>query len=109
MLNKNTFGKSKACERLVEELNKLDAKTRRKVSSLLNNFDLTIKELYKINSKVAINFGILIYNEYKTSSERHPIQYKTFLGNVITYKYRIFLQNIEAQKRTENRKDYKGG
>ena len=108
MLDKNTFGKSKACEILVDELNKVDTKAQSNITRLLQNFSITLKELHKIDTRIAINLSGLAFNEYKKICERYPTQYKTFLANVIKYKYRIFLQKIEAQKKTEHRKDYKG-
>ena len=106
MLDPRTFGGSRAAEVLVEILKTHDFKTIRKIGRFWSYYTETLSELTKLNSKVAIRISGVVYHKAITDTDVFSSDIKTFLRNIVSTKYKIFLNEMDGltpyKKRVDN-------
>jgi len=93
-LHKNTFGDSDAAVTLVKILN--ENKTNRyigkNVARLLSEFNRTLHELEKIDSKIMFYLGGLLYKVTITKLDKNPVPINTYSQNVLNTHYKVWLK-----------------
>lgn len=104
-----TFGKSPAAKTLAKILHETnDKKNLAKVSKILSNFNTTLNELSKIDSKVGFYLGRVVYMKTKQECEKYPDTFKTYFMNVLTASYRQWLADNNSTTPRKLRADYHG-
>lgn len=103
-LDERTFGDSPAAITLAKLINESGVKSH-KISRLLNHFNLTLKELGKIDTKVSIGTARVVYENYKKSCETIPAPFSTYTANVLNTKYKCWLKENKGQVPYKIRKD----
>lgn len=97
MLDSGTFSNSNAGKVLVDILNKSDDKiVGKKVGRVFNNYTKTLKELKKINTKIAIYLASMHYADVLKTIDLYPKDINTYLKNIVTTEYRKFLFEMDA-------------
>ncbi len=97
MLENFTFGNSPAAVTLVKIINDNNISPI-KIGKLLANFNHTLKELSKIDTKVSISLVTVFYHQKMEVINTYPIIVKSYLKNVVTTKYRMWLDTQKAAK-----------
>ncbi len=103
MLDLKTFGESPAAIILATRINQ-NNKHLSKIAKMLNVYNLTLKELGKIDTSIGVGLANDVFKKYVKLADRYPIEIKTYLQNVISTKYRNWLKEHNAQLSTEIRK-----
>ena len=106
MLDKNTFGNSKASEILVEILSHYDRKVINKVASQLTDYSRKLNQLKKIDSRSALYFARLIYFDFYEQASRFESEICKFLRNVLNMRYKKFIKEMDGLTPYKERLDY---
>jgi hypothetical protein len=99
-----TFGNSPASITLAKILAN-DEKQLGKVGKLLSSFSLILHEISKTDTKVRMGLANLVFTQYKTTAETYPDTFKTYLLNVLSMRYKIWLEANKAQIPYKTRKN----
>lgn len=91
-----TFGNTAAAVRLATFLAQ-DEKQMAKVGNLLSKFSSTLNELTKMDSRMRLGIAKIVMHHYKHLAENYPSTFNTYLSNVISMRYRIWLENQDSQ------------
>lgn len=106
-MNKNTFGGSKAAEILYSNLIELgNPKITAKIGKFTSEFNLTLKELKKIDSRIALGLARTAYNYYLVRADNLPESINTFYKNVISAKFGNWLEEMDSLTPYKFRDDY---
>ena len=98
MLDKGTFGGTPAAHKLVEILNDNPNLPSGKVNVLFSGFNKTLNELILINdSRVRFYLSNMVFLETRNRISHYPDEIKTYMGNIITAKYRVWLKTQNSQ------------
>lgn len=100
-----TFGNSAAAVTLAKMVS-TDEKQMAKVGKVLSNFSLTLHELNKIDSRISLNLGKIIMLQTKAAIDKYPETYKTYLANVISMRYKIWVSSKKGQTPYKTRKTW---
>lgn len=97
-----TFGSSKACQYLAQELAKCDSGTRRKVTNHIKRADIILKKLVIQCGKdyQFFNYLILIIKDNfisRVANSSWPLKIKTLSLNVLSFKFRICINNNKSE------------
>lgn len=91
-----TFGNSPASITLAKILAD-DEKQMGKVGKLLSNFSRMLREISKTDTKVRIGLGRIVFTQYEITAETYPDTFKTYLLNVLSMRYKIWLEENKGQ------------
>ena len=94
-----TFGKTKAAIILAERVCN-DKKTFSRVARLLTRYRAKLMALSSLDKSIKSAIAFIIYNHYLNLAKSEPITYNTFLTNIISTDYKIWLfeNEIESEK-----------
>ena len=103
-LQRNTFGDSKAAMVLAERLSVLDKRSlTAKVGRLLSFFNLTLKQLPKLDNKIFIQVSKLVYDDVILKADDLPKEVSSYVKNILSAKYKAWCVKNNIQLKTENR------
>lgn len=100
-----TFGNSLASITLAKILAD-DEKNLGKVGKLLSNFTIILREISKTDTKFRMGLAKMVYEQYKLSCEAYPDTFRTYLLNVLSMRYKIWLDENKAQVPYKTRKKW---
>ena len=95
MIDLGTFGKTPAAIRLAELINE-DNINYSKLGLMLSSFSRTLKELKKIDSRIALSLAksLYVYNKNKSLTKYHQ-KINTYIVNVLKSIYNKFLEDMK--------------
>lgn len=99
-----TFGNSPAAVALIKLINESDVKPT-KITKILTSFNLLLRELEKVNSRVAFSVAHSMYKSYKKGCEDLPAPFASYTANVLNTKYKCWLKANKAHVPYKNRED----
>jgi hypothetical protein len=89
-LNEKTYGDSPAAIILVEKLNSTNIKIS-KIGIILSNFNRTLHELEKIDSRIGLGLAHSSFKTFRESCKRLPLPFSTYTANVLDTNYKKWL------------------
>jgi hypothetical protein len=114
-MNKYTFGKTKACERL-EQMLQNNKSAHRKVSSLLGRFSVQLLNITEIQDLVTVQLCMEMLKDYTlrlVDKKSLPSESRSYIKNVIMTRYRThrdcFNDLISSVFPMEEKKDLTSG
>jgi len=90
-----TFGNTPASIRLAKILAN-DEKQLGKVGKLVSTFSMILNELSKVDTKIRFSLSVMVFEKYSKLITEYPKEYNTFISNVITTRYRIWLKSHDS-------------
>jgi hypothetical protein len=96
MLEARTFGGTPAAIKLAEIINEKNL-PHYKVGRFLSSFNLTLSEIGKIDTRVSINIAKMVYIQFCSKTEDFPDEIKTFVRNLISTKFKIWLKEQNSK------------
>lgn len=102
MLDSGTFGNSPAAITLVDIINEKNI-PHAKIGKTLSGFNLMLNELSKLDTKISVGLAHIIYIDYKSKMNEFPSEVRTFIENLITAKFRIWMKENRGQKPKKHR------
>jgi len=101
-----TFGNTPAAIRLAKFLVN-DEKQLGKVGKLISNFNMILNELSKVDTKIRFSLSVMVYEKYTKLIAEYPKEYNSFISNVMTTRYRIWLKSHDSNVPYKIRKKWK--
>lgn len=90
MLDLGTFGNSPAAINLAKIMNERDYPSR-KVGRLLESFNRNLNELSKLDKKINIGIGKILYQHYSLKCVDFPTPIDTYTHNVLNTSFKKWI------------------
>jgi hypothetical protein len=90
-LDKGHFGNSPAAVTLSNIINDNQLGYHSKISRMLTNYNRILNELKKTHTEVSVGLVQMVYKNYSESADKLPDDVRTFVHNLLTAKYRIWM------------------
>ena len=100
-----TFGKSPAAITLAKILAN-NEKQLGKVGKTLSTFNMILNELTKVDTKIRFGLAMLVYKKYKALAKTYPMDHATYMSNVISTRYKVWLKESKSTVPYKTRKTW---
>lgn len=103
MIDEKTFGDSPAAIVLAKQLNERNIKLP-KINKLLSDFNRTLHELEKIDSRIGLGLAHSSYKSFSEKCKTLPYPFATFTANVLDTNYKKWLKKQDWKTPYNKRK-----